>query len=341
MAQPLRVPPRMPDLPPGAVRAAFGHVRPLYIPVHLDGLVVDSVVDFHLYLQSAPGHFVLFRGPDLPFNAEHHSRLLSHNVPTLWLRGDERRRYEAYVEKHLDTLLSSPHVPTPRKAQLLAAASQATLEGVLADPRHATVVPRARRVAEQTVQLMVQSPDAVGHLAALMAHDYDTVRHSMNVSVFAVGLGHAAGVRDREDLHQLALGGLLHDIGKSEIPRELITKPGAYTSAEMDVMRTHVARGEHILNDSGRLGALGMVVVAQHHERLTGEGYPRQLPSDDIHLFGRIAAIVDCFDAMTSDRSYQRAMRPIDALHLMKTHLSAHFDQGLLQHFVRTLRAPR
>ncbi len=341
MSAPARaVLPVVPDVPEGAVRAAFGHVRPLYIPVHLDGLVVDSVVDFHLHLQTSPGHFILFRGPDLEFTTAHHGRLLANNVQTLWLKGDERRQYEHYVERHLETLLANPQVATSRKAQLLQSAAQATLESVMVDPRHADAVPRTRRVAQQTVQLIVREPEATGHMAALMARDYDTVRHSMNVSVFATGLAHAAGVRNPSDLRDLALGGLLHDIGKSELPRELIVKPGAYTDEEMALMRTHVTRGEHILERDGRMGALGMVVVSQHHERLNGRGYPRALESQHIHLFGRIAAIADVYDAMTSDRSYQRAMRPVDALHLMSTHLAPHFDQDLLTQFVRTLRAP-
>ena len=322
------------------MRAAFGHVRPLYIPVRLDGLVVDSVVDFHLYLQTSPGHFVLFRGPDLEFTSAHHARLLANRVDMLWLKGDERRRYEQYVEKHLETLLANPQIATPRKAELLQSAAQATLESVMVDPRHTDAVPRTRRVAQQTVQLIVREQEAIGYMAALMARDYDTVRHSMNVSVFATGLAHAAGVRDPADLRDLALGALLHDVGKSELPRELIVKPGAYTEEEMELMRTHVLRGEHILQRDGRMGALGMVVVSQHHERLTGSGYPRRLNKPHIHLFGRIAAIADVYDALTSVRSYQRAMKPADALHLMSTHLASHFDRQLLTQFVRTLRAP-
>ncbi len=331
---------RAPDTPQGAVRAAFGNVRPLYIPVRLDGLVVDSVVDFHLHLQTSPGHFVLFRGPDLEFTTAHHARLLANRVDTLWLKGDERRRYEQYVEKHLETLLSNPHIATPRKVELLQSAAQTTLESVMVDPRHTEAVPRTRRVAQQTVQLIVREQEALGYMAALMARDYDTVRHSMNVSVFATGLAHAAGVRNPSDLRDLALGALLHDIGKSELPRELIVKPGAYTDEEMDLMRSHVLRGEQILQRDGRMGALGMVVVSQHHERLTGHGYPRGLDAPHIHLFGRIAAIADVYDAMTSDRSYQRAMKPAAALQLMSTHLAAHFDTQLLTQFVRTLRAP-
>jgi putative nucleotidyltransferase with HDIG domain len=340
VAAPARASFSAPDPPEGAVRAAFGHVRPLYIPVHLDGLVIDSVVDFHLHLQTSPGHFILFRGPDLEFTTAHHARLLANGVDTLWLKGDERRRYERYVEKHLETLLANPQIAMPRKVELLQSAAQTTLESVMVDPRHTEAVPRTRRVAQQTVQLIVREREALGHMAALMARDYDTVRHSMNVSVFATGLAHAAGVRNASDLRDLALGALLHDVGKSELPRELIVKPGAYTDEEMALMRTHVVRGEHILQQDGRMGSLGMVVVSQHHERLTGLGYPRALDPQHIHLFGRIAAIADVYDAMTSERSYQRAMKPADALQLMSTHLSSHFDKALLTRFVRTLRAP-
>lgn len=340
VAAPLRATFAAADGADGSVRAAFGHVRPLYIPVHLDGLVLDSVLDFHLYLQTSPGHFILFRGPDLEFTTAHHARLLANRVDTLWLKGDERRRYEQYVERHLDTLLANPQIATRRKVELLQSAAQTTLESVMVDPRHGEAVPRTRRVAQQTVQLIVKDQEALGHMAALMARDYDTVRHSMNVSVFATGLAHAAGIRNPSDLRDLALGGLLHDIGKSDLPRELIVKPGAYTDEEMALMRTHVTRGEAILSLDGRMGSLGMVVVSQHHERLGGRGYPRALEAHHIHLFGRIAAIADAYDAMTSDRSYQRAMKPVDALHLMTTHLASHFDQGLLRTLVKTLRAP-
>jgi putative nucleotidyltransferase with HDIG domain len=341
MASPARAALSVPDTPERSVRAAPGQLRSFYVPVQLDCLVLDSVVDFHLYLQTSPGRFVLFRGPDLEFTTAHHARLIANNLRTLWLRGDDRRRYEHYVERHLETLLANPLITTPRKVELLQSAAQTTLEDVMVDPRDADAVPRTRRVAEQTVSLVVNDDDALGHMVALMARDYDTVRHSMNVSILATGLAHAAGVRNASDLRDLALGGLLHDIGKSELPRALIVKPCAYTAEEKSLMRTHVVRGERILESDGRMGSLGMVAVSQHHERLSGHGYPRALDSRHIHLFGRIAAIADVYDAMTRDRSYQRAMRPADALNRMSTDLSSHFDQDLLTQFAKTLRAPR
>ena len=146
VAVPARAPMSNPEGPEGSVRAAFGHVRPIFIPVHLDGLVLDAVVDFHLHLQTSPGHFVLFRGPDLEFTTAHHRRLLANKVETLWLKGDERRRYEQYVERHLESLLGNPQIATPRKVELLQSAAQTTLEAVMVDPRHTEAVPRSRTI---------------------------------------------------------------------------------------------------------------------------------------------------------------------------------------------------
>jgi HD-GYP domain-containing protein (c-di-GMP phosphodiesterase class II) len=125
------------------------------------------------------------------------------------------------------------------------------------------------------------------------------------------------------------------------VPRELITKPGAYTERELALMRTHVSEGEQILQRDGRLPALGMIAVSQHHERMDGGGYPRRTPGAALHMFGRITAICDVYDALTSDRSYKRAMSGADALQLMTTHMSAHFDQELLRTFIRALHAPQ
>jgi HD-GYP domain-containing protein (c-di-GMP phosphodiesterase class II) len=101
-----------------------------------------------------------------------------------------------------------------------------------------------------------------------------------------------------------------------------------------------VLLGEQLLAEHGGIGPLGMFAVSLHHEKLNGAGYPRRLRGDAIHLFGRVAAIADCFDAMTTNRTYQRAFSPFDALQRMRGSLHDQFDQGLLEHFIRMLRAP-
>ncbi len=325
--------------PAGCVRAASGQSAAVFVPVDLDGLVPDTAPEFPLYFQSEPGHFVLLRGARVEFTMVQVQRLREFGVSTLWVADADHHLYEHYVEHHLSTLLASTREPE-RKAALLYSAARTTLASVLVDPRHCDVGPRTRRIAEELGSWVAREPGVLGYMGALMARDYDTVRHSINVTVFSTSLAVASGVRGCRVLQDYTHGVLLHDVGKSRIPRELIVKPGAFTEDELALMQTHVAEGEDILASDGRLPATAMVAVSQHHERMDGSGYPRRIPGPDLHLFGRITAICDVYDALTSDRSYKPAIAGVDALTLMTTELVAQFDQKLVRRFIGTLRAP-
>ena len=218
--------------------------------------------------------------------------------------------------------------------------SSNVVQDCLTDPRSDSIVPRTKRIAESTIDFVLRSDRSVAQLGNLMATDYYTYTHSINVSVFAVALAHKAGV-SREDLADFATGALLHDIGKSQVPKDLLIKPGKLSDEEFRKIQEHVVIGERLLNAHRSLSAMAMLPVKQHHEKIDGSGYPRGLEKDQVHLFGRVSAIADVFDAMTTNRSYQRAMKPFDALQLMRTSLRSKFDQGLLEEFIRLLKAPR
>lgn len=321
------------------VRAAVGQSPLLYVPVDIEGLVPDTELSFTVHLQTAPRHFVVLLAAGAEFTTATVARLRESGVTALWVTSDERGAYERYVERHLSTLVGAQRAPA-RRASLLYSATRTTLASVMTDRRHTDAALRTRDVARELAGWLVREPDALGHLGALMEADYDTVRHSINVAVFATGLAVAAGVTDPHVLQDFTQGALLHDVGKSRVPRELITKPGAYTRQELAMMRTHVLRGEHILKREGRLSATALIPVSQHHERMDGEGYPRAIVAGDLHMLGRIAAICDVYDALTSDRSYKEAMTGAEALTLMSGGMASHFDQELLRTFIRTVRRP-
>jgi putative nucleotidyltransferase with HDIG domain len=310
-----------------------------FIPIDLDGLVLDTVLDFNLFLPAGRGRLLFFRSPDLEFTAAHRNRLIDNNVRTVYIRAEERGRYQHYLEQHLPAVIASPDVAPRRKADLLYSVSSNVVQDCLNDPRSDAIVPRTKRIAESTIDFVLKSDRSVAQLGTLMATDYYTYTHSINVSVFTVALAHKAGVA-REDLSELATGALLHDIGKSELPKALLTKTGPLDPDEFRQVQEHVVIGERLLNTHRTLTPMAMLPVKQHHEKIDGSGYPRGLEKDQVHLFGRIAAIADVFDAMTTNRSYQRAMRPYEALFLMRTKLRGKFDQGLLEAFIRLLKAP-
>ncbi len=324
-----------PPLPGEADRVA----TETFLPVDLDGLVSDTLLDFNLFLPAGAGKLLFFRSTHREFTNAHRLRLIDNNIHKVYVRAQEQTQYQQYLEQHLPEVLANPRIASGKKATLLYTVSSQVVKDCFDQPRAATIVPRTRKLAEGTVDFVLRSERSLGQLATLMATDYYTYTHSINVAVFAVALAHKLGL-PRDEVNEFALGALLHDLGKSEVPAAILTKAGPLDDEELQQVREHVVIGERLLRGNGALGPIAMVAVKQHHEKIDGSGYPRGLATDQVHLFGRIAAIADCFDAMTTNRSYQHAMRAYDALYLMRTRLARQFDQDLLGTFIRMLRAP-
>jgi putative two-component system response regulator len=130
----------------------------------------------------------------------------------------------------------------------------------------------------------------------------------------------------------------MHDIGKLGIPDAVLLKPGRLSAVEFDIMKRHAEIGYQILEGSqSELGRTGAMLAWTHHERIDGSGYPRGLRGDEIPVEGRIAAIADVFDALTTDRVYRKAFSLADALETMRTGRGTHFDPDLLDLFFDVL----
>ena len=305
--------------------------------VDLDSLVIDTILDFELYSRAHNDKFVLFRGNQSQFTFEHRDQLLANGIQTLYVSEQDQDNYGKYIEKNISRLVMDPTVPATEKANLMYSVSKGVLLDAFANPRSGDIVKRTEEIMTPMVYLITRGKESLHNLISIMSHDYYTFTHSINVCVFTVALANQIGLDDKKDLHDLATGALLHDIGKSEIPKEILTKSGPLTPEEFEVMKTHVVLGEKILSEKSHMNAQRMLAVSLHHERADGKGYPRGLISDDIHIHGRIAAIADCYDAMTTKRSYANAKPGFEALQLMMGKLKEGFDQELLRSFTGLL----
>lgn len=138
-------------------------------------------------------------------------------------------------------------------------------------------------------------------------------------------------VRD-EDVETIFHASPMHDIGKIAIPHEILTKPSALTEDEWKVMRTHTTQGHKFLKNSQRKILKSADIIAlQHHEKWDGSGYPKGLEGNDIHIFGRIVAIADVFDALAHKRCYKEAWNIDDTVAYMREHSGTHFDPKLIE----------
>jgi putative nucleotidyltransferase with HDIG domain len=154
------------------------------------------------------------------------------------------------------------------------------------------------------------------------------------VAVLAIALARELAL-DRDTIHRIGMGAMLHDVGKVRIPDDILNKPGRLTPEELAVMRGHAAIGREILLDTPGVPEMAVRIAAEHHERLDGSGYPLGLPGTAISLHGRMAAVVDVYDAMTADPVYRRGEPPTVVLRRMLEWGGTHLDAELTRHFIR------
>ncbi|PUU85975.1 MAG: metal dependent phosphohydrolase [Halanaerobium sp.] len=138
----------------------------------------------------------------------------------------------------------------------------------------------------------------------------------------------------KSELFKLGMGGMLHDIGKTLIPEEILNKPAKLTDHEFEIIKNHPELGFNYLQQIESISPLSRIVVYSHHERVDGSGYPRGLKGDEIHEFARVAAIADVFDALTSDRVYRDRWPTYKAAEYIMNHTEQLFDYQLVKKFL-------
>lgn len=168
-------------------------------------------------------------------------------------------------------------------------------------------------------------------IEAVKAHHSQTFRHSLLVTGVAVGFGQHLGMR-HEDLQRLALGGLLHDIGKAAVPIEILEKPSNLTPEEMVIMREHPDLGRRILKRNGGFSPEMLDIVAHHHEMLDGTGYPDGLSGNQISDIVRVMTISDIFSALIEQRAYKSTI-PNDEAYRMVQKMGGKLDPALVRAF--------
>ncbi len=183
---------------------------------------------------------------------------------------------------------------------------------------------------------VLRNPGALLSLGRIKQADTYTFQHCVSVCALMVSFSHALGL-DAAAVQEAGLGGLLHDMGKMKIPNEILNKPGRLTEEEFTIMKSHAALSRDLLAGTPGMSETVIRIAAEHHEKLGGCGYPLGLSGDQISRPGRMAAIVDVYDALTSNRVYHKGMEPSEALKKLLEWSGDHLDGELVQFFIRAL----
>lgn len=186
------------------------------------------------------------------------------------------------------------------------------------------------------VDSVIRNPDAFMLLASLKKHDTYGYNHAMSCSVLCVATGRHLGL-PKDSLKELALGGLLFDIGRARIDPELLAQTRHLTDDEMVIVRSHVNHSLDIVKGIEGMTDSVTDMIASHHERHNGSGYPQQLKGGEIPLFARIAGLVDCYDAITSVRPYSEPLSPQVAATRLYEWRDKDFHSSLIEQFIQVV----
>lgn len=191
-------------------------------------------------------------------------------------------------------------------------------------------------MAENIIYSVFRNSHAITGVSRIKTKDEYTFMHCVSVAGLMATFAREMKMSD-EVVYQVAMGGLIHDIGKTMIPDHILNKPGKLEDDEMVIMKKHVNHSEEILKTTYGLSTYALDVTMQHHERVDGTGYPLGLKSDEISTIGKMSAIVDVYDALTSVRVYKEAWEPTFTLRKMLEWSDHHFDKELVHAFIRCL----
>jgi putative nucleotidyltransferase with HDIG domain len=195
---------------------------------------------------------------------------------------------------------------------------------------------RVNTTVEKMVESILRNGDALTSLVRIKSADDYTFSHCVNVAVLAVTIGRQLGL-SKSELYDLGVGAMLHDVGKALVSQEVLKKPGPLTSREFDEIKRHAELSAELLARTEGIEEDAVSAALQHHEKFDGTGYPHQLAGEEIHLYARIMAVADAYDAMTSNRVYQKKLQPDIVLQKMYIWKDANFESTLVERLIKCL----
>ena len=300
-----------------------------FAPLPLAGLRCGDLPPLNLYLpvptrDRAP----LYRAAGTKVTDPDLKALRSRSIDELWVTGNDKALVAEYLAQNLTAILADETTPPSERLKVLNQVVSNTLKESLSMTDAAGSVRATQELARQIVSVGIRTDLSIRDVAKVARHDFCTFTHSANVACFCVVLARNLGIDDIGSLRQIASAGMLHDLGKLEIPLAILTKPGRLTPEGFTVIKQHPTRGFQMLRNE--LDANQLMMVYQHHEKLDGRGYPVGCVADEIHDWAKICAVADVFEALTGKRPYRRANTAQESLAIMARGSGTHFDPAVL-----------
>jgi len=310
-----------------------------YLPVPLQSVPPESLAKLRLYINNGK-EYSLYRRTGVKFGIKDYNRLIKTGVKFVYVSVRDHKAYYQTIENSLKTIISDPKTKLEKKSEILYSTSIELANQILEKPPAKEHVDRTTHIIQATVKLIMQDEQSFSQLYAISDHDFYTATHMVNVCSLALAFARKIGLSDKKILHNLGTGAMLHDIGKVFVSSEVLNTEEKLTDEQFAFIKSHVERGYDHLTTVTELSYETLAFITEHHERMDGSGYPRGLKKEQISIMGRIAGIVDTFEAMTSVRPYRSKTFSVEeVLQYLEEQSRDKYDHDLVVKFVNMIKS--
>lgn len=260
-------------------------------------------------------------------------------VPGVYIReGEEDPDEDIEVAPETLETIAKLKVADRAKVTLSDSVKQRVSQGIqflYSDTASSDFASTANNITHSLMHAISENDAVAMNIDALKVCDEYTFKHSVDVATMAMIIAKKSGMSEQE-IYQIGVSGLLHDVGKSQIPNEILNKESKLTEEEFTVMKNHTLFGYNILKEKSEIPNTIVAGVLQHHEKMNGRGYPLKLSGTQISPYARVLSVADIYDALVTERPYKKGFSPHDALEMIMA-MTEELDVDYMRSFIDTV----
>ncbi len=308
------------------VRRRYTSTRLLDEGMVIDQAIIDRTGRILIARKTVLDHFLI-------------DALRKMGVPGVYIReGEEDPDEEIDVAPETLETIAKLKVADRAKVTLSDSVKQRVSQGIqflYSDTNSPNFTDTASNITHSLMHAISENDAVAMNIDALKVSDEYTFKHSVDVATMAMIIARKSGMSEME-IYQIGVAGLLHDVGKSQIPNEILNKAGKLTEDEFTIMKNHTLFGYKILKEKSGIPAEIMAGVLQHHEKINGRGYPLKLAGKQISSYARVLSVADIYDALVTERPYKKGFSAHDALEMIMA-MTEELDVDYMRSFIDTV----
>lgn len=276
-------------------------------------------INFNLYIKLSDANMTMVFSKTTGLDYKRLAQYIQKKVRELYVHPNDLAAFREFINKSADAIFHDPQAPQEKKIACLMNMTEQNMSEIFSQLNldEETVI-TTQKLIQSYVSLMTQKPETLSIILKLVSHGEYLYYHSIAVSIFSMLIARATGLFDQKMLELIGLGGLLHDIGSTQLPKEIICSPYDLTMTQWKHMHEHPQLGLHMIEETKSIPKEVQFMIYQHHEQAGGNGYPNKIRGPSIYYPAKIVAIADAFSALISDRPFRPAYSIQDSVRMIQ-----------------------